>query len=95
MAKVTTVRQPAEPEKQVPTEVLASSIVAIAEGVRKLRAGPLNDKALFLLIQHAAPNVGRHGYTPLSIKDIRATLDGIDALEETFIRKPNKNAKAA
>lgn len=89
MAK-TKVRQSEEPAKEIPTEVLASSIVAIAEGVRKLRAGRLNDKALLLLIQHAAPNVGPRNYSPLSIKEIRAVLDGIESLETTYLRKPDK-----
>lgn len=86
MAKKIEVKQ--QPEKEVPTEVLASSIAAIAEGMRKLRAGRLTDKALFLLIQHAAPNVGgRGGFSPVSIKEIKAVFEGIDALEATFLKK--------
>lgn len=75
------------PQKEVPTEVLADSVVAIAEGVRKLRSGRLSDNALFLLIQHAAPGVGSRGYKPLSLKTIKAVFAGIDALEATYIRK--------
>lgn len=74
------------PEKEVPTEVLAESIVSMAAGIRKLRAGRLNDNALHLLIQNAAPSVGR-GYTPLSLKQIRAVFAGIDALEATYLKK--------
>lgn len=81
------------PEKEVPTEVLAASIVALAEGMRKLRAGRLTDKALFLLIQHAAPNVGGRGYSPVSIKDIKAVFQGIENLEAEFIKK--RPAKAS
>lgn len=75
-------------EKPVPVEVLAESIKAISEGVRKLRAGPLNDKALLLLIHHASPG----GYrTPRpSMHDIRAVLDGMDALEATYLKKRPK-----
>lgn len=77
-----------EVEKEVPVEILATSIVAIAQGVRKLRQGPLNDNALFLLIQHAAPNIGgKYKSAPLSVKQIKAVFSGIDALEATYLRK--------
>lgn len=80
-------------EKPVPIEVIAEAIVAISEGIRKLRAGPLNDRALILLIQHAAPAVGgRYQNTQLSIKDIKATLEGIESLEREYL-KPRKSPK--
>jgi hypothetical protein len=74
------------PEKEVPTEVMAESIVSLAAGIRKLRTGRLNDRALFLLIQDAAPTVGRNN-TKLSMRDIKAVFDGIDSLEGAFLRK--------
>ena len=75
-----------DPEKPVAVDILANAIVAMAEGVRKLRAGPLNDKALTLLIQHAAPKP--NGYKqPLTAKQIRAVFDGIDALESEYLKK--------
>ena len=89
MAKVT-VKQSADQTKAVPVEILASSIIAIADGVRKLRSGPLNDRALCLLIQHAAPNVGGRGYSQLSIKEIRAVFEGIDNLKTSYIKKPRE-----
>jgi hypothetical protein len=74
--------------KPVPTEILANAIVAMAEGVRKLRAGPLNDKALTLLIQHAAPKPnGGYTKTALTTKQIKAVFDGIDALESEYLKK--------
>lgn len=69
--------------KPIPTEVLAENILAIAQGVRRLRAGPLNDRALFLLIQHAAP-------TSLSLSNIKSVFEGIDLLEKTYIKKRAK-----
>jgi len=78
------------PENEVPTEILADAIVAISQGVRKLRAGRLNDKALCMLIAHAAPGVGPRGYKPVSQKEVRAVLDGIDSLEATYLKKPAK-----
>lgn len=80
------------PEKEVPTEVLATSITAIAEGVRKLRAGRLNDRALYLLVQDASPSVGgKYNSSKLSMKEIKAVFAGIEDLERTFL-KPSKPA---
>jgi len=70
----------------MPVEVIADHIKAISEGIRKLRSGPLNDKALLLLIQHAAPSVTRSN-SKLPMSDIRAVLDGIESLEATYLRK--------
>ena len=78
-----------KPSDEVPTEILADSIVAIADGVRRLRAGRLNDKALYLLIQNAAPmRKGGRGRAParLATKDIRAVLDGIESLSSTYLK---------
>lgn len=75
-------------EKEVTVEILAANIIAISNGVQKLRRGPLNEKALVLLIQHAAPSVGgRYKASPLSAKQIKAVLDGIENLEAEYIRK--------
>lgn len=66
----------------VPTEVLAKSIVSIAQGIRALRKGPntLTDRALFLLIKDCAPgNIG--------IKDIAAVFAAIDVLEKNYVRR--------
>lgn len=78
MARIATIKQ--NPDEPVPTEVLADSIKEIAEGIRHLRTGRLNDRALILLIQDAAAG-------PLSKSDIRLVLDSIDSLEKTFLRK--------
>lgn len=79
-AKAISVKQ--DPAQAVPTEVLAQSIVTIAEGVRKLRRGSLTDSALFLLVQAAAP-----GRRRMSLEDIRTVFAGIDNLDAQFIRK--------
>lgn len=72
-------------EGEVPTEVIAESIVAISEGVKKLRSGRLNDKALFLLIQNAAP-LGGHPRGKVSIKNIMDVFAGIESLERTYLK---------
>lgn len=67
-------------EENVTTEVLAESIVSVAESMRKLRAGRLNDKCLFLLIQHAAPG-------KIYLTDIDLVFKAIEALEHTYLKK--------
>lgn len=75
-------------KEPVPTEVLASAIVSMAQGVRALRRGRLNDRALFMLIADAAPLIkGHRPHRPVGIRDVKAVLEGIDALEKTFLRK--------
>lgn len=76
MRRPVAVRQ--DETKPVPVEVLAESIRHISEGVRKLRAGPLNDKALLLLIHHS---------TGVAQRDIKAVLDGIESLDTAYLRK--------
>ncbi len=84
MAKIVTVKQ--DPAKEVPTEVLADAIVTMAEGVRRLRAGRLNDKALCMLIAHAAPSLPGRPPKPVSMREVRSVLDGINALEATYLK---------
>jgi hypothetical protein len=83
------VTQPPPPAKEVPTEVLADAIVAISQGIQKLRSGRLNDPALYLLIQHAAPTVGFRKRR-VGISEIKAVLRGIEALSATYLRKQVK-----
>ncbi len=68
-------------ENPVTTEIIADAVLAIAQGVRKLRAGRLNDRALVLLIQHATS-------PPMGQREVKAVLAGIDALEAEYLRKP-------
>lgn len=65
----------------VPTEVLATHIREIANGIRKLRTGPntLTDRALFLLIKDASP-------VNLGFKEIAAVFIAIDQLEKNYVR---------
>lgn len=69
-------------QNPVPVEVLAEAIVSISAGIKKLRAGPLNERCLLLLIQNAAP------FT-INQKQVRTVLDGIEQLEHEYL-KPRK-----
>lgn len=77
-----------DPTKEVPTEVLAGAIKDISAGIRKLRNGSLNEKALLLLIQHSAPTQANSARIPMTV--ISDVLDGIEGLEKQYIRKASK-----
>jgi hypothetical protein len=86
-----TVQVKQDPESPVPTEVLADAIVAISEGVRRLRAGRLTDHALFLLVQHAAPTSRKRGSygKRIPLGTIKLVFEAIEHLETQFVkRKP-------
>lgn len=68
-------------------EVMEKSIVAISEGIKKLRSTRLNDKALFLLIQRASPSISKYPTRKVGIPDIEAVFEGIASLEKTFLKK--------
>lgn len=74
--------------KPMPVEIIAESIKAISDGIRRLRGGPLNDKAILLLIQHAAPNASRrYNQNKVGLTEIRAVIEGIESLEATYLKK--------
>jgi hypothetical protein len=73
-----------EEGNEVPVEIIAKHIISISEGIKKLLNGPLNEKALLLLIQNAAPSTS---YGKIGITEIRSVIEGISSLEKTYIRK--------
>ncbi len=83
-----TVKQ--DEEKPVAVEVLAASIKAIADGVKKLREGPMNEKALLLLIQHNTRGCGKYGSGHASTGDIRAVLESMESLEAAYLKRKPK-----
>lgn len=74
-----------EGKEEVPVEILATAIVHIAEGIKRLRAGRLSDKAILLLIQHACPAT-YHDPRP-TVATICKVLDAMEGLEATYLKK--------
>jgi len=74
-------------DNPVPIEIMAEHIKAISDGVKKLMDGPLNKRAIFLLIQNATPTF--KGGAKISITEIRAVLDGIESLESVYLKRTN------
>jgi len=80
-----TVTQGDEP---IEIAMLADSIVAISEGIKKLRNTRLKDDALYLLIQHACPVI-KNGYgesKKISVKQIKVVFAGIESLRSTYLK---------
>lgn len=71
------VLQPAAPEPEIPTEILAASIVEISAAMKKIDAGRLKREAIVLLI-HANSGVGK--------PDIRLVLNNLEALEAIWLK---------
>jgi hypothetical protein len=74
---------------QVPVEVLATSIRAIAAGIKNIRKGPLGEKALLLLIQdNCYLTKGRRTKkNKVSIETIKSVLDSIEGLQRAYLKK--------
>ncbi len=64
----------------VATEVIAQSIKEIADGMRKLRAGQMNERALLLLIQHSTPS-------RIGVSAILEVLNALDSLDRSYLKK--------
>ena len=64
-------------EPETPAEVLASSIVEIAAGMKVLRSTRLSDKALVLLISNTSGQ---------SQKAVRQVLSALEDLETTWLK---------
>lgn len=75
MKKVTVSQNP---EKEVPTEIMAEAIVEIAEAARRLRTSRLNDKAILLLLSKSSGQ-------PQHV--VKAVLDAAESLAKNYLRK--------
>ena len=63
---------------EVPVKVLAQAILDISAAMKKLLDGPLNRRALVLLIQDASG---------CSKRDISMVIDSIHALDQLYVKK--------
>lgn len=88
MAKIAVIQDEKQP---VAIEVLATSIRAIAAGVKTLRKGPLGDKALLILIAENCREKNRYGNYVRKVHvaptTIKVVLDSLETLQESYLRK--------
>ena len=81
-------------EKPVPIEVTAESIKAISDGIKKLRAGKLNERALLLLIVQACPVPKGWPRRPVTTKQVKAVLEGMEQLEREYLKPAQVGKKS-
>lgn len=76
-------------KEQVPVEILATSIRAIAAGIKNLRKGPLGEKALLLLIQDNCytRKRGRSKKANVTLDTIKTVMDSIESLQSAYLKK--------
>ena len=63
--------------EEIPVEIIATSIKEISDGMKKLRAGRLNDRALIYLI---------HKSSGVAQETIKTVLNSIQNLERDFLK---------
>lgn len=67
-----------EPTTETPHVIIANVVAKICHGIRDIRAGRLNDRAIITLV-HEASGVAK--------RDIKAVIDALDHLEDTYLKK--------
>lgn len=72
-------------DQETTIEVMADAIKEISLGIKSLRSGKLNEKALLMLIQGATKSPYR-SQQKVSVSEIRAVIDGIQNLEKTYLK---------
>lgn len=73
-----------QPEEPVPAEILAESIMKVADGFEKIQKSGLSDRALIALLKDA---------TGLGRGEIKAVLAGLESLKAFYLRDWKKAAK--
>ena len=68
-------------DEELTEEIIAKSIVTVADGAERLFRSKLNRKAIFLLIQHACPSSDRP-----PIKTIETIFVATQALKKTYLK---------
>lgn len=74
----------------VPIEVLATSIRAIAAGIKTIRRGPLDERALLILIAENCRmkkrKYGRLVRAQISPGTIKSVLDSLESLQAAYLK---------
>lgn len=71
---------------------LQAEVEAISKAALEIRQSGISERALHLLIQHAAPKVhGKYKSQPIPLHIIRGVLDGMEALESFVFDEEEKS----
>jgi hypothetical protein len=71
------VKQPPPPAQEIPAEIIATSIVKIAEGMEAMRKTRLTRRCIVTLI---------HEQSKIARRDIEIVLNNLDQLETTWLK---------
>lgn len=77
MAKKSEIKVVQEPERHIPAEVLAKSIVDISKSMKQLLASRLNRSAILVLVK---------ADTGIPMMDIGRVIDSLVQLESTYCK---------
>jgi len=89
MAKKKVIEVVQDPGKEKPLRIIADHLREISKAIRIIRRGPLNDRALILLIHQAIPVRG-YGRS-IGKLDVQAVLDAAENLDRRYLRKVKAN----
>lgn len=65
---------------------LVKQIRVLHKAVQEVRSGPLNDRALMLLLQDAVKDWSTTNYGKIPLRTLKAVFEGIESMEELFLR---------
>ena len=76
-----------DPERPVPRNILAASIIEIGRAMKSLtQTGGLTKEAVIVLAQHCCRSPYK-GATKPGIADVRAVIESLENLEKEFIKR--------
>lgn len=86
-----TINVKTDEENPESVEIIADSIIKIADSFERIQKGRLQRRALVLLIQDNCEQIGS-GYRkkPISIRDVEKVLDSIETLKKAYIKELKK-----
>ena len=80
----TTIKVKTNEENPEPVEIIADAIIRVAEGFEKMKASPLTERAIILLLHDAI------GSAHITKKQIGYVLNYAPLLKEHYIKKAKK-----
>jgi hypothetical protein len=69
-----------DPENEIPVQILEQAILDISSGLRKIRSGRLNDRAIILLVQYSV------GTAVVTQAQVKAVLDAATNLDRHYFK---------
>lgn len=68
-------------------DVIADEIVMVSDAIKKMRTSRLTEDTMLLLIQNAIGQSGATRYRKISLKAIKAVVEGIEGLAAKHLKE--------